>query len=125
MATRQPLAAHRVAKPQSSLGICGSAREVLRHPFHEPQRLPETAAVTARDVELKGMHDLVAQHAIRLGHRRRKRHDDAAARGFGDAADRVGQHARDDVGLRELRLTAIDDQRLTAFELVMQDARDP
>ncbi len=91
--TRQPFAAHHVSKPEPSLGIRRSTRQVFGHPFDEPQRLPRAAAVAARDVELERVDDLVSEYAIGLGHRRRKRHHDAPARGFSDAADAVGQQA--------------------------------
>ncbi len=88
------IAQHRIAKPQRGFAVERAARQVFRHAFDEPQRLPGVIAVPSRDVELKRVDDLVTEHAIGLGHRRRERHGDAAARRVGDAADRIRKQAR-------------------------------
>ena len=85
---------------------------------------PVSPPLRLRDVELKRVHDLVAEHAIGLRHRRRERHGDAAARCVGDAADRIRQQARHDVGLRELGLAAVEHQRLPRVELVIEQRRE-
>ena len=118
------IAQHRIAQPQRGFAVERPARQVFGHALDEPQRLAGVAAVRARDVELKRVDDLVAEHAIGLRHRRRERHGDAAARRIGDAADRIRQQAGHDVGLRELGLAAVEHERLASGELVIEQRRE-
>ena len=68
------------------------------------------------------MHDLVAEHTIGFGQRRRKRHRDPPLGRLGHASDGVGKETGHDVGLRELRLAAVEHQRLPPVEGVPEDA---
>ena len=79
----------------------------------------------AGNIELEGVHQLVAEHAIGLRHRRRERHDDAPPHRLGDAANRIGHDAGHHVRLGEFGLASVDHQRLPLRELMVEHRRDP
>ena len=84
----------------------------------------ERAPARPKNVALEGVHQLVAENVIGFAEAGRKRQHDAAAIVFGDAADTVGQEAGHDVRLRELRVAAVEDDRLAFAELVMERGRE-
>ena len=71
-----------------------------RMPGAEAMRL---ARIGARDVELKRVHELVAEHVIGVGERARHRQHDAALERFGDAARAFADQPLDGVRLPEVR----------------------
>ena len=81
-------------------------------PSTRPQRPRRQPAVSPGHVELKCVRDLVAEDLVGLGECGREREHDAAPGRFGHAADALAEQSGDDVGLRELRLVAVEDQRL-------------
>ena len=56
----------------------------------------------------------MAENLVGFGKSRREGEDDAAFGRFGDAANALADQTADDVGLREFRLAAVQDQRLAA-----------
>ena len=60
-------------------------RETLGHPERQRLAAARSAAGAAELVELKRMDDLVAEHVIGVGQRRRKRQRNPAPSGFGHA----------------------------------------
>ena len=75
------------------------------------------------DIDLKRVHELVADHVIGLAEARRERQDDARFEAFGKAAgpfaDRAGTH----VGLREIRMARIQHDHLPLRERVVEQLR--
>ena len=57
---------------------------------------------------------LVAENLVGLAKSGGEGQDDAAPGRLGDAANALADQTGDDVGLREFRLAAVQDQRLTA-----------
>ena len=108
-------------------------REVLGHPLDEPQRQPRRAGLdeprsrsaVAGDVELEGVHQLVPDHVVGLPERAGERQHDPALEELGDAAGPLAELARDGVGLLEIGMAGVEDERLPAVELVVEHAREP
>ena len=75
-------------------------------------------------VVLKRVDELVAEHVIGFGKAAGERQDDAAAIAFGHAAGPFADLA-EDVGLLEVRMGGVEDQRLPAAQLVLQHLRQP
>jgi hypothetical protein len=77
-----------------------------------------------RHVVLKGVNELMTEHVIGFGEAAGEGQDDAAFGALGDAtgalADLAGQH----IGLLEMRVRRIQDQRLAAAQLVLQQLGD-
>jgi hypothetical protein len=76
------------------------------------------------DVELEGVHQLVAEHVVGLGEPAAERHDDAPLEELGDAAGALTDVAGHGVGLAEVRGRRIQDERLATAELVVEHARE-
>ena len=119
-----------VAQPHRGVGIDRADREVFRHPLHEPQRWihvderldPGTDAAPAEHVVLELVHHLVADHVLELGVGAGEGQDHAVLEKLGDAARALTDVAADRVGLLEVRLRGVQDDRLAALKLVVQDA---
>jgi hypothetical protein len=110
--------------------VFGTLRQILRHALDEPQRQAVQpaaggAAPHARDVVLERVDQFVTQHVIGLRQRRAERQDDAAFQAFGHAARALAGLVRQDVGLLEVGMIGVEDQRLAILQLVIEDARDP
>ena len=104
--------------------------EVLRHALDEPERQPlcarEPAASASltrrRDVELERVDQFMSDHMIGVGERPAEWQDDAAANRFGDAAGAFSDVAADRVGLLEVRVRGVENQRLTPAQIVVEHA---
>ena len=82
------------------------------------------ARAGARDVVLKRVHELVAEHVIGgLERTGEGQHDTALVR-FGDAAGPLAELPLDDVRLAELRAAAVEDERLSPAEVMAEDRAD-
>ena len=101
-------------------------RQVLGHALDEPQRhrgrrgVFRAAAGRTGHVVLKGVRELVADDVVQIAQRPAGRQHDPAAQGLGDAASSLAQ-ALDHVGLLELGLGGVHDERLPAGQLMVQD----
>ena len=78
-----------------------------------------------RDVELERVHQLVADHMVRVGERPAHRQNDAPAQRLGDAAGAFAELALDDVGLLEVRMRRVEHERLAAAQLVLEHFLEP
>src|SRR5436309_2187559 len=72
-------------------------------------------------VELKRVNELVADHVISVGERTAERQHDAAPQRLGDATGALAELAVDRVGLLEVRMRRVENERLPAAKLVCQD----
>jgi hypothetical protein len=107
-----------------------AGRQVLRHALDEPQRqaqrtLPRGTVLGVlgrllRDVELERVHELVAEHVVGLARRAGERQHDAALEHLGEAAGALADLAGRGVGLAEVRMAGVQDQRLAAAQLVVE-----
>ena len=118
---------HGVAHPHRGERIFAAEREVLGHAFDEPERQRvephQSAARRAfRDVVLKDVHELVAEHVVVVGVDARERHDDARPVRLRDAARAFLELLADDVRLLEVRMIGVEDERL-AVERVPERVR--
>ena len=110
------------------IAVCGSTgtdRQVLRHALDEPQRQREgahraRADVRVGDVVLERVDELVAEHVVTGLDRPRERQHDAALVGLGHAAGAFAELAFDGVGLPEVRPARVEDERLAAAQLVIE-----
>ena len=66
------------------------------------------------------MHELVTDHVIRVGERPAEWQDDAAAERLGDAARALAQLAGNGVGLLEVGMRCVKDERLPAAQLMRE-----
>ena len=122
-----------VADPHGRGCVHRPERQVLGHAFHEPQRRvhvgqrgearPRVAA--AEHVVLEGVHHLVLQHVFEVGIRAGERQHHAVLEELGDAARALADLAGDGVGLDEVGLRGVQDERFAIAPLVIQDARQP
>jgi len=127
----QRVALRRVPEPHRGVRVDGPEGEVLRHPLDEPQRQArgarhaEAARSLPRDVKLKRVHQLVADHVVRFGERARERQHDPPLHSLGDAARALAERSRNRVRLLEVGVTGVEDQRLAASQLMVEDLREP
>ena len=123
---RQLLLSRGIANPQRGVRVHGPDRQVLGHPLDEPQRQTIGAGPSGRvirsrrHVELKRMHELVADHVVRVGERTGERQHDASLQWLGHAARAFANLAADDVGLLEVGMRSVQDERLPAAQLVLE-----
>ena len=123
---RQAAVARRVAHPHRGVRVVRAQREVFGHAFDEPERQAERAAVPASEhVELERVDQLVTENVVRLRERTGRGQHDAALQDLGDAARRLAQLAVDRVGLLEVRMPRVQDDRLPALELVVEEDAQP
>ena len=78
-----------------------------------------------RDVELKRVDELVADHVIGVGERTAERQDDAAPQRLGDAAGAFAELALNRVGLLEVGMRRVQHERLAAAQLVREQLLEP
>ena len=83
------------------------------------------AASPRRNVVLECMYELVAEHMVGFGERAGQRQHDPPLQSFGDAARALANHAADHVGLLEVGVRGVEDERLASLHLVLEDAREP
>ena len=122
---RQRVALRRVANPCSRERIVRADRQVLGHAFRKPQRHHHRPLLFSQDIHLERVHELVANHVIGFGQPRRKRQHDAAPNRFGHAADAFVEEFRDHIGLRKVRVAAVQDDRLARAEGMSEHVRQP
>src|SRR5262245_31910765 len=70
------------------------------------------------------MDDLVAEHVIGVGQRRRKRQRNPSLPPFSHSGGAAVDEPGDDQGLVEIRLRAVEDDRLTPGQLVLEKPRE-
>ena len=75
-----------------------------------------------RDIELKGMNELVADDVIGVGQRPAERQDDPPPQRFGDAARAFAELPLNRVGLFEVRMRRVEDERLASPQLMAEQA---
>ena len=78
-----------------------------------------------RDIELKRVDDLVAEHMIGVGEAGRERQDDPPLAGVGEAAGALFDQAAVDVGLLEPAVRPVQHDRLPPGEGVLEHRREP
>ncbi len=77
------------------------------------------------DVELERMHELVADHMVGVAERTAHRQHDATPHRLGDAAGSFAELTLDCVGLLEIGMRGIQDERLPAAERVGEYPLEP
>ena len=122
---RQFIADDRIAHPHGGFGMASPQRIVFRHAFHEPKR--QTAHVHAclgGIIKLEGVDQLVSQDMMRDTVIRCQRHHDPFLNGLGQAAHAAGNESRHDIGLPEIGVVGIENERFAiAFgKLMIGDA---
>jgi hypothetical protein len=124
-----PSGQRRVAEPHRRMRRYRPDREVFGHPLDEPERCLEppsrgldaaARSAEAGDVVLEGVDQLVTDQVIRFLHRVHERHHDPLLERLRDALHAFAD-VTDDVVLLELWMVRVEDERLTLFELVVQD----
>ena len=118
-----------VTQPHGRFGIDRAARQIFRHPFHEPERGVDAhqrlhagaGAAAAVHVVLELVHHLVLQDMLELGVRAGEGQHGAVLEELRDAAQSFAGRV-DDVRLLEVGLRGVQDDRLAARELVVEDA---
>src|SRR6266568_2709271 len=118
----------RVAQPHRRVRIYRADGEVLGHSFDEPEgeprgaRQPEVDTESLpRDVVLEGVHQLMADDVVGLCERASEGQHDPPLEDFRDAARSLTQVAGDGVGLLELGVAGVENEGLTAPQLVAQE----
>ena len=130
---RKAVALDAVAQPHRGVRIDRSDREVLGHPLDEPQRQPDRTGdvdpgrtrTLSGDIELEGVHELVAEDVIALRHRVLKRQNDPALEDLGEATGRLAHLLGRRVGLLEVGMRGVENERLPGADLVVHDPREP
>src|SRR5207249_2090035 len=78
--------------------------------------------------ELKGVDELVTDDVVRITQRTAERQHDPTAQRFGDAARPLAQLALNRVGLLEIRMRRVEDERLASMQLMREhtlESRQP
>ena len=122
---REVVAEDGVAHPHRRQRVLAADRVVLRHPFdHEEREANELLerAPALRDVVLELVDELVAQHVLRLRVGARHWEHDPLAKPLGHALRPLADVG--DVGLPEVRVIGVEDDRLALVELVVQHGRE-
>ena len=120
----------RVPQPHRRVRVLASDRQVLGQPLDDPERQALEPLLAARhrdllgDVVLERVHELVAQHVVRVAHRLGERHDDPVLEALREPARRLREGRGRGVRLVEVRLVGIEDQRLPLVELVVEHRAD-
>ena len=98
----------------------------MNHSGRRVQRwlMPDSRSAR-RHVKLKGVNELVTNDVVGLVERPRQRQDDAAPHRFGHAAGALTQLVGDDVGLLEIGVRAVQDERLAARQPVLEHPLEP
>ena len=125
----QLLAAGRLAHPHRRMRIDRADRQVLGHALDEPQRQIQGAAVAGADVGvgdvvLERMDQLVAEHVVGELDRTGQRQHDTPLVGFGDTAGSLAHLPFDRRRLPEVRRAGVENERLPAAQLVVQQLRE-
>ena len=121
-----------VPQPHRRFRIDRAARQVFRHAFHEPERRVHAhqclhagaGAAAAVHVVLELVHHLVLEDVLELGVGAGERQHGAMLEELRDAAQPLARRV-DDVRLLEVGLRRVENDRLPALELVMQDPGQP
>ena len=120
----------RIAQPHRGIGIVRPDREVLGHPFHEPagrvdrhEGADVPGAAAGPDVVLELVHHLVREHVLEVGVGTGEGEHVPVLVRIGDPFDPLAHAAGDGVGLREVGMRRVEDDRLPLAELVVQDPR--
>ena len=121
-----------VTQPHGRFGIDRAARQIFRHPFHEPERGVDAhqrlhagaGAAAAVHVVLELVHHLLLEDVLELGVRPGEGQHCAMLEELRDAAQAFTRGV-DHVGLLEIGLRRVENDRLPALELMMQNARQP
>jgi hypothetical protein len=121
---RQPAMQLRIAQPHVREGVGWPKGQVLGHPFDEPAGQVERVLMCAfRDVDLKGVGELVAEDVVGFTKSGRKRDDDARPYPFREATGAFADGPRVHIGLSKLPMACVQDDRLAASEGVIQELR--
>ena len=75
------------------------------------------------DVDLERVGDLVAEHVIGLAEPGRERHRDARLEALGQTAGAFRRRGGRDVGLGEVRVAGVENERLARGERVVEEVR--
>ena len=121
-----------VTNPLLGEDVVRSARQVLCHAFHEPERrvdlierLEIRAGLAAReDVELELVHHFVREHVLEAAEIASERHDHSVLERLGHTAGSFTEVAGD-VVLAELRSRRKENDRLLLAKLVVENLRQP
>ncbi len=124
------LAAGCFAHPHRGVRIDRTDRQVLGHPFDEPERQRQgarrvAAHVRPGDVVLERVHQFVPDYVIGGRNRTGQGKNDTALVGFRDAAGALADRSLNGVRLAEVGAARIQDQRLAPVELVSEQLRQP
>ena len=119
--------------PHRRLGRRGTDGQVLGHALDEPERqmtgprqsAEAVGAAIPGDVVLERVDQLVADDVVQIAERAAGGQHDTAAESLGDTAGALADPAAYRVGLLELRRAGVEDQRLAAVQLVIEDAGQP
>lgn len=65
--------------------------------------------------------ELVPEHMLGLSKSARERHHDAPPQRFGDTTGAFSDHRLDDVGLLEVRVARVEDERLRSAKIVIEE----
>ena len=112
-----------ISHPHRGIRVDVAERHVLRHTLDEPQRHAvqarrQIAPTDARDVVLERVRQLVADDVVGLGERCAHGQNDAALQTLGDAASAFTGLLAQHVGLLEIGMIGVENQRLPAVELM-------
>ena len=119
---REVVAQDRVAHPHRRERVLAADGVVLRHALDDEERQADELlerAAPLRDVVLELVDQLVAQHVVGLGVRARHRQHHALAKPLGHALRALADVG--DVGLPEVGVVGVEDDRLPLVELVLQN----
>ena len=122
-----------VAEPHRRLGVDRTEREILGHPFAKPERGigaqdaldPGTASAARPDVELELVGHFVREDMLVVGIGAGERKGIPMPQEVGETAGAFVDVPATQVGLLEVAVRGIQNDRLSVLELMVEDSRKP
>ena len=110
-----------IAHPHGGMGVAGTQGKVFRQPFHHPQGNPlhgrqPQVGIRHGNIVLEGVHQFVTQHVVVFLVQPGKGQNHAIFQRFGDPAGAFAEGAKNGVGLLEVRLVGVKQNRFLFFK---------
>ena len=113
----------RITHPHGCVSVARPQRQVFRHALDEPTGQRKRVLLDAAgNVYLKRVRDLMTKDVIRLAETGSEWQRDPRLHVFSEPANALTDEPASQVGLREMRMGGVENERLSLREGVVQDS---